>query len=147
MEVHHHTKNHGGGWKGHLLEFAMLFAAVTLGFFAENLREHYVERHRAVAFLDSIAADLDADIVNIEFDVGAEPFAVHGGERGHGALRQWRIPRADGGFLLRHPGHILRGSRSCRRSTAIEQLRASGGVRLIANRKVLDAVQRYQVSL
>jgi len=66
MEVHHHTKSHHGGWKGHLLEFVMLFAAVTLGFFAENLREHYVERHRAVAFLDSIAADLDADIANID---------------------------------------------------------------------------------
>ena len=51
MEVHHHPKSHAGGWKAHLLEFGMLFAAVTLGFFAENLREHYVERHRAVAYL------------------------------------------------------------------------------------------------
>jgi hypothetical protein len=46
MEVHH--GHHGGpkGMKEYFLEFFMLFIAVTLGFFAENLREHYVEKQR-----------------------------------------------------------------------------------------------------
>ena len=55
MEVHHHPDLHHKSkpWKEYLLEFLMIFLAVTLGFFAENFRErtvnnekerHYVER-------------------------------------------------------------------------------------------------------
>ena len=47
MEVHH-SHHHAGHAKKkfqeYITEFLMLFAAVTLGFFAENKREHYVER-------------------------------------------------------------------------------------------------------
>ena len=35
MEVHHHS-HHPKKWKEYATEFIMLFAAVTLGFFAEN---------------------------------------------------------------------------------------------------------------
>ena len=41
MEVHHsHHSMDKKSWKGYVLEFFMLFFAVTLGFFAENIREH-----------------------------------------------------------------------------------------------------------
>ena len=40
MEVHHpHHPTHKKKWSEYLLEFFMLFLAVTLGFFAENVRE------------------------------------------------------------------------------------------------------------
>ena len=39
----------------------MLFAAVTLGFFAENQREHFVERHRETQYLESLMDDLAKD--------------------------------------------------------------------------------------
>ena len=50
MEVHHHS-HHPKKWKEYISEFLMLFAAVTLGFFAENLREHQIEKHREIQFL------------------------------------------------------------------------------------------------
>ena len=42
MEVHHHPGPHHGKkqWREYFLEFMMIFLAVTLGFLAENLREH-----------------------------------------------------------------------------------------------------------
>ena len=42
MEVHHHPDNHHNSkkWKEYFSEFLMIFLAVTLGFFAENIREH-----------------------------------------------------------------------------------------------------------
>src|SRR4051812_47286529 len=50
MEVHHHPKvenpAHGGTgkhFKEYFLEFLMIFLAVTLGFFAENIREHFTD--------------------------------------------------------------------------------------------------------
>jgi hypothetical protein len=51
MEVHHHA-NHGDkkNWKSYFWEFLMLFLAVTLGFFVENQREHYIEHVRAKDF-------------------------------------------------------------------------------------------------
>jgi hypothetical protein len=60
MEVHHHS-HHPKKWKEYLTEFVMLFAAVTLGFFAENQREHFVERHREKQYLESLMDDLAKD--------------------------------------------------------------------------------------
>jgi hypothetical protein len=49
MEVHHHPNLHHEKkpWKEYFLEFLMIFLAVTMGFFAESLREHINERDRA----------------------------------------------------------------------------------------------------
>ena len=47
MEVHHpHHPTHKKKWSEYIIEFVMLFTAVTLGFFAENVREHQVEKHK-----------------------------------------------------------------------------------------------------
>ena len=46
MEVHHpHHLTHKKNWKEYITEFLMLFFAVTLGFFAENYREHQIEKN------------------------------------------------------------------------------------------------------
>ena len=45
MEVHHHS-HHPKKWKEYITEFLMLFLAVTLGFFAENLRESYIHKEK-----------------------------------------------------------------------------------------------------
>lgn len=54
MEVHTHTERKR--WTHYLWEFLMLFLAVTLGFFVENQREHYVEHQRAQVYMQSYAA-------------------------------------------------------------------------------------------
>ena len=67
MEVHHPHSHHGPKkWKEHFLELFMLFLAVSLGFFAENQREHYVERHRETQYMESLVEDLKND--TIEFN-------------------------------------------------------------------------------
>ena len=44
MEVHHpHHPSHKKKWSEYILEFVMLFTAVSLGFIAENIREHNTE--------------------------------------------------------------------------------------------------------
>lgn len=66
MEVHHpHHPTHKKKWSEYIIEFVMLFAAVTLGFFAENQREHYVEGHRETQFMESLLEDLDKDVIEI----------------------------------------------------------------------------------
>src|SRR5580765_7673244 len=68
MEVHAHTHTsdpdmHRGKkkWTHYLWEFLMLFLAVTLGFFVENQREHYVDRKKEKEYIRSMIEDLKTD--------------------------------------------------------------------------------------
>ena len=66
MEVHHpHHSTHKKSWKEHFTEFLMLFFAVTLGFFAENVREIYVESHRETEYMHTMVQDLKEDTARI----------------------------------------------------------------------------------
>jgi len=66
MEVHHHSHTvpiaiGRKKWHHYFWEFFMLFLAVTLGFFVENQREHYVEHQRTKQYALSLADDLKKD--------------------------------------------------------------------------------------
>lgn len=65
MEVQHHT-HHPKKWKEYITEFVMLFAAVTLGFFAENLREHTIVSEKLEKNKIAILKDLKQDAITID---------------------------------------------------------------------------------
>jgi uncharacterized membrane protein YheB (UPF0754 family) len=65
MEVHHHSHK-PKNWKEYITEFIMLFAAVTLGFFAENIREHQVIDNHKNQNLITMIDDLKQDSVQID---------------------------------------------------------------------------------
>jgi hypothetical protein len=65
MEVHHHSHK-PKNWKEYVTEFVMLFAAVTLGFFAENVREHQIIEHKTHQNLESVVLDLKKDSVLLQ---------------------------------------------------------------------------------
>ncbi len=68
MEVHHpHHPTHKKKWSEYIIEFVMLFTAVTLGFFAENIRESIAEQHKKKETLESVAIDFEKDIKQLEF--------------------------------------------------------------------------------
>lgn len=61
MEVHHHPHVAKKNFKEYFLEFIMIFLAVTLGFFAENIRESQVEKETAKKYVESFYEDLKTD--------------------------------------------------------------------------------------
>jgi hypothetical protein len=63
MEVHHHPDLHHKKkhWKEYFLEFLMIFLAVTMGFLAENLREHWSDKDRADIYGKSLYEDFKTD--------------------------------------------------------------------------------------
>jgi hypothetical protein len=65
MEVHAHTHTARKKWTHYFWEFLMLFFAVTLGFFVENQREHFIEHQREKQFIKSIIVDLSQDTIAI----------------------------------------------------------------------------------
>ncbi len=61
MEVHHHSHTERKKWTHYVWEFLMLFFAVTLGFFVENQREHFIEHKRAKEYAILMVGDLKKD--------------------------------------------------------------------------------------
>jgi hypothetical protein len=62
MEVHHHPHVEKKGFKEYFLEFLMIFLAVTLGFFAENIREKISDSTHAHEYVRSMISDLKNDV-------------------------------------------------------------------------------------
>jgi len=67
MEVHKHPHHvtHKKKWGEYFLEFLMLFLAVFLGFVAENIREHQVEKNRGRQYIISLYEDLKTDTARL----------------------------------------------------------------------------------
>jgi hypothetical protein len=67
MEVHSHTHPDSHRdlkkWYHYFWEFFMLFLAVSLGFFVENLRERITENHRENEFAKALYAELSDDSI------------------------------------------------------------------------------------
>src|SRR6187551_3770635 len=66
MEVHAHSHTPGKKWNHYFWEFLMLFLAVFCGFLAENYREHYVERERAIELAKNLYKEILADSIAVE---------------------------------------------------------------------------------
>jgi hypothetical protein len=67
MEVHHHPDLHHRTkkWKEYVIEFIMIFLAVTLGFFAETIREHISEEHREKDYIVGLLNNIQNDTLEL----------------------------------------------------------------------------------
>jgi hypothetical protein len=61
MEVHHHPQIERKNFKEYFLEFLMIFLAVTMGFFAESIRERLADDSKEKQYINSMIADLKGD--------------------------------------------------------------------------------------
>src|ERR1041385_7874789 len=67
MEIPHHLPAKiEKPLREYFYEFFMLFIAVTAGFYAENLREKFVERNKEHEYMQSEVADLEQDISQLD---------------------------------------------------------------------------------
>jgi cytochrome b involved in lipid metabolism len=146
MEVHHHSHGHGAGWKHHVREFLMLFAAVTLGFLAENVREHYVERHRERDYLTKIAQDLRADIQTMDNAVPLEQTRLAAGTRLLELYASGEYQKQTAEFYYHSRLFMMRSS-FVHTNSGFLQVLHSGGMRLISDPRILDAIQSYEFAV
>ncbi|HTJ10916.1 MAG TPA: hypothetical protein VL547_02765 [Dinghuibacter sp.] len=77
MEVHHHPEVGKKSFKEYLLEGLMIFIAVTLGFFAESLREHINHGAREAEYARAFAADLRVDTTRIDYAIEQNIYNLH----------------------------------------------------------------------
>ena len=147
MEVHGHTHTPRKKWTHYFWEFLMLFLAVTLGFFVENQREHYVEHQREIKFIKSLASDLNADIARLN-DV------IHHRERRAEILDSFMflLNKKDitsfSGTLYYYNSFATRGAtfRFIPVDGTMQQLKNAGNLRLIRKTNVSDSILVYDVA-
>ena len=142
MEVHHHSHN-PKKISEYFTEFIMLFAAVTLGFFAENYREHQIEKHREIQYLKNIHLDLERDIAEIDRisqrnaeyqQMGNELIQLY--DRGY----QTDLPK----FYYLVKSLALR-TYFQRSKNGIDQLKNAGGLRLVENDEIIKRIQQIEI--
>jgi hypothetical protein len=142
MEVHHHSHN-PKKWKEYLSEFLMLFAAVTLGFFAENLREHQIEKHREIQFLKNIHLDLERDIKEIDnvisFNVQKQQYGVDLAKLYESDISK-DLPKFY--FLVKTLALRTYFQHS---TNGIEQLKNAGGLRLVEDDEIIQQLQMIEI--
>jgi hypothetical protein len=66
MEVHHHPHVEKKRFKEYFLEFLMIFLAVTLGFFAEGIRENISNGEHARLLATQLVKDLKEDTTHLQ---------------------------------------------------------------------------------
>jgi len=65
MEVHHHPHVEKKKFKEYCFEFLMIFLAVTMGFFAESVRENISNNEHAKLLTRQLVKDLETDTLNL----------------------------------------------------------------------------------
>jgi hypothetical protein len=71
MEVHHHPHVAKKNFREYFLEFIMIFLAVTLGFIAENVREHLSDNTKEKEYIESLVQDLKVDQEILQQNISA----------------------------------------------------------------------------
>ena len=146
MEVHHHPQVEKKGFKEYFLEFLMIFLAVTMGFFAENIRENISDRQKEHADIIGLMKNLTSDSVTIESglqDYQANEIDI----ASFMALIKTGKYKEDLQTLYRM-AYKTRGSRVFEYSNVtFQQLESSGDMRLISDDKIRNDLVNYNNSI
>jgi len=76
MEVHHHPEVEKKGFKEYILEGLMIFLAVTMGFFAESLRENITNNEHVKQLSVQLMQDLKTDTLYLQEGMSYESVLV-----------------------------------------------------------------------
>ena len=143
MEVHAHTHTERKKWTHYFWEFLMLFLAVFAGFLAENQREHYIEHQREKQYVRSLINDVKSDISQLEEldKEWAECF------RKADTLLKYLAEKdiyPNSGPALRLVYWATGFTDFVSNDGTIQQLKNSGGLRLLRKTRIADSLMSYQ---
>ena len=142
MEVHHHAHTPRKKWTHYFWEFLMLFLAVFCGFLAENQREHFIEHEREKQYVKSFIEDLKSDISNYNRQIR---FRTISQERADSLiiflLSSERNKHVDSIYVCVE--RVGRGNLFFYSDRTIQQLKNSGGMRLIRNQTASNLIMQY----
>jgi hypothetical protein len=149
MEVHHHSHAAHGKktWKNYFWEFLMLFLAVFCGFLAEYQLEHVIEHNREKEYMQSLIEDLETDSEQLNTYIGWRRSVDEDFDSLVTLLKKPdRNDYAYGIYLLSNRTTLRFGLPDISERT-INQLKNAGGLRLVRNTKVSNAINRHYLDV
>ncbi len=147
MEVHHHPDLHHKKkkFKEYFLEFLMIFLAVTMGFFAESIREKISDNAKEKKeYIISMIEDAETDTANLQKNIALNTarskrldtlatFCLNYDISGNDDENIHRLYK----YGLKHPDFVTPTERT------IQQLKNAGGMRLIRKKTAVDSIVLY----
>ncbi len=144
MEVHAHTHTARKKWTHYFWEFLMLSLAVSLGFYAENLREGILHKKEVKTQMNSLIADLQTDIILFDSVLDRNTYGAQMADSLIELLHSDITNTSDIYFAARsvtaNLGYYYTNSKS------FDQLKSSGLLRYIKPKILLDSIGTYYVS-
>ncbi len=150
MEVHHHTDLHHKKkhFREYFLEFLMIFLAVSLGFLAENLREHITNRAKEKEYILGFIRNMQDDTAVLKHVIDFDSV---------------QVSRIDIFLRLRHADMSLDSNRKnfyflayntfynsvyfTSNTATLQQLKSTGDFRLIKKDHVSDSLSKYDTDI
>ena len=148
MDVHHHPDLHHNPkkWKEYFLEFLMIFLAVTMGFFAENIRENYVEHKSAREYASLLIEDLATDTVELNSDAHVLNVIITAGDS-LGNLLSSDPKLIVGGKLYYYEYLSSTRWNLISHDATLQQLKSSGALRYLGDTSLIRKIMNYEESV
>jgi hypothetical protein len=150
MEVHHHPEmhQHKKRFSAYFLEFLMIFLAVTMGFIAENIREHFTERSKEKQYIIGFIRDLRDDTSNLQHVIKFDVKQI----KGLDSMLQLAHANISTGSNLKlfydMAFKYLYSSATFRSNDAtLQELKSTGDYRLMEKDHVADSLSKYDAEI
>ena len=144
MEVHHHPHipTHAKPWKEYLLEGLMIFVAVTLGYGAENVREHYVETKKALISAKNLYVDVTYDSIGYARNTINRSRQDSCFEIINAFYNNKTLDKEIPSVYAAH-GYITRRMLYQMNTLALDEVKNSGTLKFLESDELKAAIQRY----
>lgn len=145
MEVHVKPKeNKEFKFKMFLYEFFIIFFAVSVSFFVENIRERYIDHHKEMQYVRSLANDIKIDTLDLS------KIILYNKEQARGIdtlLKKIEDPKSAEktvNYIYYYSFRYLNSFNNfVHTDRTMTQLKNAGGLRLIENKAVSDSIVSY----
>ncbi len=141
MEVHPHTHTPHKKWVHYIYEFLMLFLAVTLGFYAENLRENIKNKEEIRINMRSLLSDLRADVALFDSVLERNEYGCTMADSLIKLLHNNNSNSSDIYFAARSVtanfGYFYTNAKS------FEQMKSAGLLKMVQPRSLSDSISAY----
>lgn len=145
MEIHKHPHHvmHKKKWTEYILEFFMIFFAVTLGFFAETTRERITEDRSAAVFALSMVNDLKTDTTQLSDYIRYMDYASKNVDTLFQMLAKTEPKKIESGKLYWYG--LWGGAHRdfVPDDATFQQMKSSGSLRFFRNHNIITEVTQY----
>src|SRR3978361_239314 len=142
--MHHQPKK----LSGYLLEFFMIFLAVSLGFVAESLRESLGDREKEKQYIESLIVNAAQDTANLKSAILENEEKLRGLDSVVDlSLKDPSTPGYRESLYMCSRNSVDFYSIFSSNDATMMQLKNSGGLRLIRRAHVADSIAKYDFEM